>query len=265
MKKIISILISIVIVCTNCSPAKMALDTPGWAQHETLTVSGKKGLFSKERMHFGEYRTTAVKRSWIKGSGSHYGLGTGIPGNHDYTNIISLNQIRKKQTIRFSLTDEHKNLSEVYCVSKFNATGITVGNNPNSIFNVALDLLLSPVGSNTYYVQLYHQQGERPWEMLIDNDKSQQKPRSYIGYLNYSRDRYYTIHPVYKMENKNGKASNILFGAVGFEFRNSAGKPVAAVSTLNKGVVYLQPLPANERFLLANACAALLMQDMIGG
>lgn len=258
--------IAISSILLACSPARMALDNKAWENKEALTVSGKRNLFTKERMQFGEYRTTVVKRSWTKGSSSKWGLGLGTPNQYDYTNLISLEYIKRKQTVRFSLTDNQNNQSEVFCVSKFNAKDLSLGNHPNGILNIGLDIAgIGYKETSTYYVQLYTQEKQKPWEMLIDNVQSQSKPKSYIGYLSFNKDEYYSIHPVYKMEGKNGKAANILAGTVGFEFRDKSGNPVAAVSLINKGTVYLQPLPAEQKFLLANACAALLMQDQIGG
>ena len=82
-------------------------------------------------------------------------------------------------------------------------------------------------------------------------------------YLSQGRNNYYTIVPVREMEGKDGKPAGILFGSIGFEIRNKDGKAVAAVSKLDKGVVYMQAKDAEERFLLANVCAALLMQEVI--
>ena len=66
-----------------------------------------------------------------------------------------------------------------------------------------------------------------------------------------------------KPRSKDGKPAGILFGSVGFEIRNKEGKAVAAVSKIDKGVVYMQGSDEEERFLLANVCAALLMQEVI--
>ena len=55
----------------------------------------------------------------------------------------------------------------------------------------------------------------------------------------------------------------MLAGSIGFEFRNAQGKAVAAVSTINNGMVFLPHVDKEERFLLANACTALLLQDII--
>ena len=63
---------------------------------------------------------------------------------------------------------------------------------------------------------------------------------------------------------KNGKSGEILAGSVGLEFHNPEGKPVAAVSLIDKGMVFLGKTTKEERFLLANLCAALLLQQEIG-
>ena len=257
--------VATVLLFSQCHSAKMALQN-GWQNKEEYKVSGRRNIFSKEKMSFGEYHTTGIKRSWIRTSGSrHFAIAKGNVTDYDYTNIISLDYIKRKQTLRFSMTDAANHISEVFAVSKFNAMDLTIGNHPGSIVNVAADIL-NGIGNkpdNKFYVQLYTKEGEKPWEMLIDNTETQLHPKSYIGYLSQTKDNYYTILPVHQMEGKHGEAANILFGSVGYELRNKDNIPVAAVSKLNKGLVYFQNVSTDEKFLLANACAALLMQDQI--
>ena len=52
------------ILLTQCYPAKMSLQPDAWSQKEEFEVKGKNGLFSKEKLQFGEFYTTQVKRSW---------------------------------------------------------------------------------------------------------------------------------------------------------------------------------------------------------
>jgi hypothetical protein len=255
----------VLVLLAQCRPAKMALREEAWPVKEEYPVQGKKGLFSKERLQFGEFYTTQVKRSWTKGTNSRFGLGTGNVTDYDYTNIISLDYIRRQQTIKFALADAANRASEVFCVSHFSTTELVIGNRPNSILNIGVDIVKSLLSQpdDKYYVQIYTGR-ERPWELLVDNVQAQMKPKEYVGYLSQGKDRYYTIVPVREMEGKDGKPAAILFGAVGFEIRNREGKAVAAVSKIDKGIVYLQQLDAEEKFLLANACAALLLQEVIG-
>ncbi|MGB8191950.1 MAG: hypothetical protein WCF67_08530, partial [Chitinophagaceae bacterium] len=76
-------------------------------------------------------------------------------------------------------------------------------------------------------------------------------------------DKYYTIHPVYKIAGKNDKIYTMPVGSVGYEIRNKEGKPLAAISLMDRGMVYLNPMPADEKFLIANVCTALLLQESI--
>ena len=177
--------------------------------------------------------------------------------------IISLEYINRKQTIRFNLSNGN-GLSDVYCVSRFNATNLEIGKNPNSILNIGMEVLgVTGKPSDTYYVQIFtSDKDQRPWEMTIDNRESQARPKKYIGYLAKSKTEYYSIVPVTRLESKN-KSGNILMGAIGFEFRNPQGVPVAAVSKIDNGMVFLGKVSAEERFLLANACTALLLQEVI--
>ena len=160
----------ITLVLAQCHPAKMALHDDAWPAKEEYEVSGKKGIFSKERMQFGQYYTTEVKRSWIKGNVSRFGLGKGNVTDYDYTNIISLDYIRRNQTIKFSLSDEASRASEVFCVSKFKTTELVIGNQPNSILNIGIDIVKSILShpDDKFYVQIYTKE-ERPLELILDN------------------------------------------------------------------------------------------------
>jgi hypothetical protein len=131
--------------------------------------------------------------------------------------------------------------------------------------NVIGDLLqIGDAGTNTYAVRIFPARNEQPWEMMIDNNAAQRKAKTYTGLLAKSKTEFYTVAPVYKLMNKQGKAVSLPFGgSVGFEFRNQKGETVAAVSLIDNGVVYFSSLPANEKFLLANAAAALLLQEQL--
>jgi hypothetical protein len=263
MKKIFYATLALVIV-SSCSPFELAVSDELKNNNDEYKVKGRNGILIKQKLSFGEYKTERVKRSWTKGSSTFAGFGFGYPGSQDYTNIISTEYIRRKQTIFFSLSDNKQQVSEVYCTSWFDAREFTLGNNENSILNIVLDILGKGGSADSkYYVQLYAAADERPWQMLIDNQAAQAQAKSYTGVLAQDRNHYYTIVPVTSLE-KNGKSGNILAGSVGFEFRDPQGRAVAAVSLMDNGMIFLGKTNQNERFILANACAALLLQDIIG-
>ena len=98
--------------------------------------------------------------------------------------------------------------------------------------------------------------------MILDIQESQRRSKQYVGFLAKSKDDYYTIHPITSVE-KNGKKGILPFGSVGFEIRNKAGVALAAVSLIDNGAVYISSTEPKERFLLANACSALLLHQTL--
>jgi hypothetical protein len=263
MKSILSIALAAMIIAAGCTPFKMAVSDELKANNDEYAVKGKNGTRIKQKISFGGYATTNIKRSWTKGNSSRSGIGYYETNHNEWVNIISTEYINKKQTIKFNLSDGN-NMSDAYCVSRFNAKDFEIGKNPNSLLNIGMDILgIGGKSSSNYYVQVFtSNKEERPWEMVIDNQMAQARPKEYIGYLAKSRTEYYSIVPVTKIDTKKGTGS-ILAGSVGYEFRNPQGQAVAAVSLMDNGMVFLGKISAEERFLLANACTALLLQDVI--
>jgi hypothetical protein len=251
-------------IVTGCSSFKMAVSDDLKPAYDEYSVKGRQGILIKQKMSFGEYSTNTVHRSWTKGYSGRTGIGLGDPVRQEWINIISVNYINKKQTIRYEMNSGGQE-SEVYCVSRFNAEDLEIGPRPNGILNIGMDIMgVGGRSSSLYYVQIFASpKDEQPWELVLDNQTAQALPNRYVGKLAKNASEYYTIVPVSKVESK-GKTGNTLLGAIGFEFRNAEGKTVAAVSLIDKGMVYLGKTTAEERFLLANACTALLLQEVIG-
>lgn len=265
MKKYLLAVLAVVATLVGCTPMKLGLAEDLRNHHDAYPVKGRQGVLIKEKMSFGEFATSKVKRSWTRGNSMRAGLGFGSnPYADDYQNIIGMEYINKRQTLNFSLTDGQRS-SEVFCVSKFHSEDLQVGKNANSLFNVLLDISGKGGRSESnFYVQLYTSTTERPWELLLNNQAAKAQAKTYTGVLAKSEKEYYTIVPVTKLESK-GQVRNMPFGAAGFELRDANGRTVAAVSMMDKGVVYLGKTTADERFLVANVCAALLLQQQIGG
>lgn len=260
MKKIITLSL-IATSLFACSPAKIAVDNTGWDNKEEFAVKGRQGFLINQKLSFGDFKTTTVKRSWTKGSSWAFG----IPLANDWVESLNIEFVKRKQTVRFNLTDDKGNESEVTAFSKVRWRDLTIGNNPNSIVNIIGDVMkIVDEGTNTYAVRIFPSKDEHPWEMLIDNNALQRNAKTYTGLLAKNKSDYYVVAPVYKLMNKHGKAvSPPIGGSVGFEFKDKQGNTVAAVSLIDNGVVYFNKVTPEERFLLANAAAALLLQQQL--
>lgn len=247
----------------SCGTAKLAISDELKPTATEYAVKGRTGILVKQKLSFGPFATTHVNRSWTRGTSARTGIGMGDPTRMEWVNIISTEYIRRKQTLNFGLTDGQLR-TEAFCVSRFNANDLHIGRSENSILNIGLDIWGKGVRfEDLFYVQVYSGNDERPWQLVFDNHASQARAKRYEGIFAKNRDEYYTITPVTRLE-VNGKAGTMPFGASGLEIQNSKGKPVAAVSLMDKGVVYLSEMPAEEKLLVATLCSALLLQQQIG-
>ncbi len=258
------LVIAISLMVVSCTPAKMAVDKGNWNNIEEFSVKGRQGILINQKLSFGEYRTVSVKRSWPKRSSAFAGWTSGRPGYDDYSRIIGVEYSKKKQTVRFELTDNGANESSAFCVTQVRSKDFVFGNNPNSLFNISLDVLgVADASENLYWIRLYLKNETEPWELILDNEEAKRHSKKYIGVISQSKDRYYTLHPVFKMEKKDGTTGTMPFGSVGYEIRSKQGRPLEAVSVIDKGVVYFNELSADEKFLMANICTAILLWQEI--
>lgn len=250
------------VLMTACAPVKIGVSDSLKAANDEYKVAGRQGLLIKQQLRFGEFNTTVIQRSWTKGGGAKFGIGQMGATAEDFQNLISFEYIKRKQTVQFDLSDGKQSAS-TYCVTQFNAKDLELGRHTNSVLNIGMDLLkLGGWSKHSYYVQIYTPTAARPWEMLIDNQAVDARSKTYTGLLSLSKEQYYTIAPVTKVEKKNGN-TGAAWAVLGFEFRDPAGKAVAAVSLVDNGMVIMGKVAGEERLLLANACAALLLQQDI--
>ncbi|HET6768193.1 MAG TPA: hypothetical protein VFH08_12360, partial [Chitinophagaceae bacterium] len=122
MNKIVT-LIAICSILFSCSPAKIAVDDSGWSQREELAVKGRQGFLINQKLSFGEFKTTTVKRSWTRGSSWAFG----IPLANDWVESLNIEFVKRKQTVRFNLIDNKGNESEVTAFSKVRWRDLTIG------------------------------------------------------------------------------------------------------------------------------------------
>ncbi len=261
MKLLFTILLFMPVVLIKSQPMGLALEGDEWKDIQEYPVKGKNGILTQEKLTFGEYKTVEVDRSWTKGTEVTSGLTQGIPTDEFYKKIITTDKIHKKQKLYFSLSDSDGNQSEAFSVSQLDAKDFNIGNSSVSAFNLALNLAGPGIKSSNFsFTKLYVGQSPEGWEMFIDNEAAVAQPKKYIGYLAKNDNEFYTIIPLSRVKSKKGKIGTMPFGSAGFEIRNKSGHPLAAVSLIDNGIIYLKEIDPQERLLIATACTALLLR-----
>lgn len=219
-----------------------------------LEVKGRNGILIKQKLSFGNYHTTYVKRGWI----SSWWGDTGFPG------LIWVSEMGGKQSIRFAITNG-TDTAEAIATTRVHRHELNISNNPNNLPAVVSSVLsiATDLQSNNLSVALHMPGQDDAWELFLDNEAAQLHRDDAAGYLRSER-QLYTIHPVWMVRNKKGKVANLPFGTAGIEFRDEEGRVVAAANLMDKGgVQLLEGISKEEGLLLSTACAAMLLQSVI--
>jgi hypothetical protein len=235
----------------NNGPQKPVLTQNLQQAHEAYTVKGRNGFLLKQKFSFGDYRTTSVRHGALR-KVSH---GGGIPG------LFWAEQVKGKQSLRFQLEDGQGRSAEVYCLTQLRQEDFTLGDNPNSLINILGDLAgILGRGETNFSAAILLDGEEQAWELFLNNTAVESNTKEAVGYLRRGEEIYH-IMPLREIWHK-GRALRAL-GTVGLEFRSPEGDAVAAVSLIDRGEVFLSTEPHPDRFLFANACSALLLQQYV--
>ena len=159
------------------------------------------------------------------------------------------------------MKDFFGNTADVYAVSHFHAEDLQIGDNPNSVINILQDIFgATDFSDQLFYLQIFANNEARPWQLVLDNTAAQLAPESYTGFFIFDEQQYYTLKPLTHILGKKGP-QKILMGSLGYEVFDSRGISVAAISMIDNGEVYFHTRKPDERFLMANLFAALLLEE----
>ena len=258
MKKLYLLLVAVILMVA-CTPAKPALSV---TDTTAFPVKGRQGLMIRQKLNFGDYETSVVKRSWTRSGNTRVDLISGQVHNPSYPNLVSMDYANSDQSYYFTIKDFFGNIADVYAVSAFHSQDLQIGDNPNSVINVLEDIFGgSGYSENLFYLQVFLNSETSPWQLVLDNEAAQIIPGEYTGIFALDGDNFYTLKPINQLMGKKGPQK--IFGSVGYEIFDSSGTSVAAVSLIDNGEVYFHTKDPSERFLLSGLCAALLLQENV--
>ena len=255
MKKHALLFIAAAIVSgsTHAQKFKIATGEPLHSTQTEMDVKGRNGIMIKQKLSFGDYHTTRVRRSAIrKWTGT-----TGFPG------MIWKEHMEGRQSIHFNLTNG-KDTSDAMAVTNVSTNDLLIGSATNAARlpgSVVPLFTQTDIAKNNYSVSIILRPGEEPWQLFLDNTEAQVRRKHAAGFVTRG-DKFYTIDPVWQVEKKDGTVANMPFGSPGFEIRDG-DKAMAAISLLGNGKIYLGPGTEEEKALFANVGAALMLQSVI--
>lgn len=214
-----------------CRTAEIAIDPSLTA--EAMPVKGRNGLQIGQVIRYGEYATDKVRRGWTKG--------------YDLPFIVRFQAAKEK--LSFTQFGPSHTQAEVACISKFKSTEIEL---VRDFFGIPLEY------QNFFAGNISFGTGRSNWDFIIHNPNGDfLRDKASAGFAQNGSNRI-DIEAIRGLQGQPDWMKEL--AVYGHEFR-IGGKVVGAVSTVNKGKVWIDPqLDAETRTVIAAVATGLLLR-----
>jgi hypothetical protein len=224
-----SVMASLMLALSACSTA-MQVDPALQSTADVLPVKGRQGWLINQKLSFGPYKSDRVQRGWTK--------------SYDIPFVVRFQGAREK--LHFELSDGALR-SEVFCLGKITTQDLPI---LNDLFSIPLK------NDDVFTAAIYLPGRQENWKLLVENPNKRIAGQLSSGVLKSDREEI----RLEEARHTDAGYKNLGNMVLGYHFVQD-GRVVGAVELLNNGRVALdRSLPAERRFLLANAAAALLLR-----
>ena len=205
---------------------------------EAMPVKGRNGWQIGQIIRYGDYTTDKVRRGWTKG--------------YDIPFIIRFQGAKEK--LSFTQFGPNHTEAEVACVSKFKSTEIEL---VRDFFGIPLEF------KNYFAGNIALQNGRSNWDFILHNPNGDfLREKTSAGFAQNGSQRI-DIQAIRGLEGQPKWLKELT--VFGHEF-SIGGKVVGAVSTVNKGTVWIdQSLDAETRTVIAAIATGLLLRTDVEG
>lgn len=219
-----------------CKTAEIPLDPA--LKAEAMPVKGRNGWQIGQVIAYGDYTTDKVRRGWTKG--------------YDIPFIVRFQSAKEK--LSFTQFGPDKTQAEVACISKFKSTEIQL---VNDFFGIPLKY------ENFFAGNIALDRGRSNWDFIIHNPNGDfMREEASAGFAQNGSKRI-EIQAIRGLEGQPNWMKELT--VYGHEFRLD-GKVVGAVSTMNKGKVWIeQSLDAEMKTVIAAIATGLLLRTDVEG
>ena len=268
------IIAATVFTLCSCTAAKVSVPSQFRESATRFPVKGLNGWMVKQKLSFGPYQTSNIKRGW------------------DFSNSFQFTKfnVRPEEMLLkvFDIDTDKKNLSqknkfqyiieagdqaaEIYATEKFSEKQLVYKSN-NPFLGEAYKTNTYEYSFTAAIIPLTGQQRE-PWSLVLMNRYDASKDtargifdRPYVeeeGYATNGKDNV-TIRPL-RLENittKSGKQTKILGGKMlsGYELQWDGGV-VAIIDLLDNSIWMYNDLESSEKLLLSSIASAIMLKRM---
>lgn len=256
----------------SCTAAKISVPPTFSSQATRLPVKGLNGWMINQKLQFGNYSTSPIKRGWDFSSSTQY-TRLSLDPQTMLLRVLNVDtDVRKlKEKNKFQYTLQDGNLvAEIFATEKFTEDQLVYkSNNPfigqvnaTRKYDYSFTAAILPLIVNN----------NDPWSVVLMNRYDAVKDtarglfsRPYVeeeGYATNGKETI-TIRPL-RLDNvttKNGKQTKVVGGPLlsGYELRWDNGV-VAIVDLLDKQIWLANNLDAGDKLILSSVATALLLK-----
>lgn len=258
----------------SCTAAKLPVPSQFSSQATKMPVKGINGWQVNQKLQFGNYTTSKIKRGWDFSSSLQY-TKFRIRPEEALLKVLDINTDNNTNTQRnkFQYTiEDGKLVAEIYATEKFTEKQLVYkSNNPwignaskTNKYEYAFTAAIVPLSAKT----------EEPWSLVLMNkyDISKDTARRLFDQPYVEEEGYATngkeniaIRPL-RMEHvntKNGKSTRVFGGKMlsGYELQIK-GNVVAIIDILENNIWFYNDLEPAEKLILSSISSAILLKRM---
>ena len=268
------IVLAALVFAASCTTAKLSVPEKFSSQATRMPVSGLNGWMLNQKLAFGPYQTSKIKRGWDFNSSVSYSRFSLRP-EEALLRVFDINTDRstltQKNKFQYSIEDG-KGVAEVFATERFQEQQLVYRSNHPWIgkasktdrYDYAFHASILPLSDK----------GAAAWSLVLINRYDVEKDtarglfrRPYVeeeGYATNGTENI-TVRPlrVDKMTTSKGKDTKVFGGKMlsGYELAWDGGV-VAIIDILDNHIWMANNLEANDRLILSSIASAILLKRM---
>lgn len=276
MKTVYTIIILLAITClgiSSCTTIKLAVPVQFSSQSTSMHVKGLSGWMVHQKLSFGQYQTSAVKRGWNISS-AQTDRSSGVTTEDRLLKVFNIDRstmtVNQKNKYQFTVQDGNQS-TEIFCLEKLTKEQLVVKSN-NRWLGDTYDIKNYQYSFTAAILPMKVKE-DAPWQLVLYNNYDQKKDTArrlfdmpYVEEEGYVTNGTETIRirplRVQQFTTKDGREAKFPVKMMsGYELRIDDGV-VGIIDSFDNNIWMYNELDADTKLLLAAISSALMLRKI---